>query len=360
MKVWRRFPGAFAAAMLFASVAAAQTAAPPATAPAPPAPKPSIVTGISGHLSAGTFSADGRTCALVGANGLFVLKRGAAAGEWTLSHVGTTTDAASVVLSPDATYAAVGLIDRTVAIITLRDGITWRTLGCRDLVLEGSPAIAGFLDQNRKLVAGGSRVGVWSVGDGQLIRSFALPVQQNRMALSPDGKMLATGWTAAGGIQLVDMASGRPLPRQPEVKKESAATGPMNPRGLEQVRFTADGRHVYGESLLAGGMFFYNVSDGTQAGRLRFDHFSRGALTDDLAAAAWGTIHLAATTPPPPLVVAPMKDAQETVGVMLTANKKVVMRSPVDGGVGLVVISGDGRTLIAATEDKVLLWNLGQ
>jgi WD40 repeat protein len=328
----------------------------PATQPA--TPKAVVLEQVAGPVYAGAFSKDGRVVVLGGKNGLFILDDKGR----LVKQVGTSAAVGSLAISPDGQYVAAGLADKTVVLVTVADGVVWRTLDCEGLVMD-IPAVAGFLPDSRMVVAGGSAVGVWSVGDGVLQRRFVLPVQQNRMALSPDGKVLATGWTAGGAITLVDMANGRPLARQPEVKKETLESGPQNPRGVDFLRFTADGRHVYGGGYLSGGLFFYNTADGKQVGELMFDHFSRGALTDDLAAVAWGTWDGAGATPgmAAAAATAPGGAVKNAVTVTLTANRKDLMRSEVGAGVGLVLLSGDGRTLIAGLADgRVLMWTLGR
>lgn len=322
----------------------------------PASPKPLVLEGVAGPVYAGAFSKEGRVVVLGGKNGVFLLND---AGQ-LVKQVGTTAAVGSLAISPDGQYVAAGLADKTVVLVTVADGVVWRTLNCEDLVMD-VPAVAGFLPDSRTVVAGGNAVGVWSVGDGVLQRSFMLPVQQNRMALSPDGKVLATGWTAGGVIALVDMANGKPLARQPEVKKETVQGGPQNPRGVDFLRFTADGRHVYGGGYLSGGLFFYNMADGKQVGQLTFDHFSRGALTDDLAALAWGTWDTGAAPGAVPAAGGSAKPVKNEVTVTLTATKKDVMRVDVGAGVGLVMMSGDGRTLVAGLADgKVLMWTLGR
>jgi WD40 repeat protein len=353
-------PLARAAALLlfFAAPVLAQT---PATQPA--APKPIELDTVPGPLLAGAFSKDSKLLVVGGKNSLYVITDNAR----TVRQIGLPADVLTLALSPDKTYIAAGLADKTIALVTVAEGVIWRTIDCRDLVLD-VPAVAGFLPDSRTVVGGGKSVGFWSVGDAQLQRSFPLPVQQNRMALSPDGKILATGWTAGGGITLLDAASGKNLPRQPETKRETATGGPQNPRGVDILRFTADGRHVYAGGFLSGGLFFYNTSTGTQEGALLFDHFARGSLTDDLAAIAWGTWDTpgpatapagALGLPPQPTPAQLQKPLVNTISLTLTASHKNIFQTQVSSGATLVLLSPNGHTLVASTADgKTLLWQL--
>jgi hypothetical protein len=129
------------------------------------------------------------------------------------------------------------------------------------------------------------------------------------------------------------------------MKKETLAEEAKNPRGVDTVRFAADGKHYYGGGLTSGGLFFYNVSDGSSAGILTYEHFACGALTGDLRLLAWGT------------KVDPAPGAKNFVVVTAPAAKKELMRAEVPAPVGVVAFSGDGSALAAAMVDgRVLLW----
>ncbi|HVX84336.1 MAG TPA: hypothetical protein VH253_05925 [Phycisphaerae bacterium] len=328
-----------AALLAVAFIAAAADA--PTTQPSGPAPV--LVRGLHGAIFTARFSGDAKMLALGGADGVFLID---ATGK-IVHDLGTARPVQSLAFSRDGTYLAAGVADGTMLIIGANDGVVLRTIDCSNYTLDPAPAIAGFLPDNQRVVAGGTAVGVWSAADGQSQRRFELPAPQNRLALSPDAKLLVTGWTAAGGLSLVDFATGRPTRVQPEVRKEELGGTPRNPRGVDMVSFTGDGRHFYGGGLQAGGLFFYNTADGSQAGALTPDHFACGALTDDLGLLLWGTGNVAAKGKP----------AEYDIVVTATGTKKELMRQASDSPIAAVAISGNGREMAAATLDgKVRLW----
>ncbi|HVS71551.1 MAG TPA: hypothetical protein VHQ47_09880 [Phycisphaerae bacterium] len=329
------------AVIAFQNIPRATAADPPATQPT--GPQPIFVQGMHGAIFTACFNHDAKLLALGGADGVFVID----ANGKILHDLGTQHPVHSIAFSRDGTYLAAGVTDGAMLIIGVNDGVILRTIDCSNFTLDPAPAIAGFLPDNQSVVAGGTAVGVWSAADGQVQRRFQLPTPQNRLALSPDAKLLVTGWTAAGGLSLVDFASGRLTHIQPQIKKEELGGPPRNPRGADMVSFTADGRHFYGGGLQAGGLFFYNTSDGSQAGALTPDHFACGAISDDLRLLLWGTQNLAPAGKPP---------AYDIV-VTATTSKKELMRQPTDSPVAAVAISGNGRVMAAATLDgKVRLW----
>jgi len=163
---------------------------------------------VGGWVTGMTLSPDGTTLAAIGSDvKLYDVASGSELRTLPRTHI--STSAASgyfLAFSPDGTTLAV-VIEQTVKLFEVASGNEVGTL----VVKDGS-AIA-FSPDGRSLISGGwSSIKIWDVASGQEARSLGEgPNGAYRLALSPDGTLLATAGTGNNPIRIWELASGRVL-----------------------------------------------------------------------------------------------------------------------------------------------------
>jgi RNA polymerase sigma factor (sigma-70 family) len=197
---------------------------------------------MDGVRRSGAFSQDGQTLAWAG--GGHSLRRWDLPTDRPLPAFDHPKAVRSVVFCPDGKTLVSGAEDRAIRFWDLVTGKVLRTLTFEEPApqagFEGSPAPLLALSADGKLLLSGHErvVRVWDVSSGRVMRQLRLPGRQLRcMALSPDGRRLATGSMTENEIRLWEIPTGKLL-------LPTSGAG----KGLRSVVFSPDGR-----TLATGG-----------------------------------------------------------------------------------------------------------
>lgn len=272
-------------ASLFALLCAALSLIPAPASSAADAP-PTPVTGLKGNVNAAQWTPDGKTLVVAGARGLFMVDPvKAEVTRW----VELNTSLESLALSPDGKLAAVGQSDGTIVIYLVADGNVRTTIPAKELTPERAPVIAGFTPDGATVIGGGKGAGVWNVADGKLLKSIPFPQSLHLLSLSPDGKTLLAVSRHGGNVNVYDVTKGTLAANQPEVKKGTPQEFNPNPSMVNDMGFTPDGKKFYAGGFMTGGLYFFTVADGKQAGRLKLESYQRGSFSKDGSKLAWGS-----------------------------------------------------------------------
>lgn len=124
--------------------------------------------------------------------------------------------ASSAAFSPDGSHLAVGGLDDAMkGVIWIYDTQNW-TVVMQIKTAEQNITAMVYTPDGRKLVSGGTNglIQVWSTVDGKQVKSVTAGKQTNRLAISPDGLMLAssfcsqnnTSGCSQGGVAVWDTA----------------------------------------------------------------------------------------------------------------------------------------------------------
>jgi RNA polymerase sigma factor (sigma-70 family) len=200
--------------------------------------------GHKGGLAA--FSPDGKTLASADRNWMrfFDLATGRVRELPRPEGEGQGPGPQSLIFSPDGkTLAATGRGQKTIRIMEVATGKTLSTIGLTGK-REQVKALLFTHDSKRVLCAHeDGYVRFWDAATGAKVRQFrAHDSAVSRIALSPDGKTLATtAWSFVGGdssVRLWETATGKPLVRHP---------GPQ--AAVRFLAFSPDSRRVAGASF---------------------------------------------------------------------------------------------------------------
>ena len=183
-----------------------------------------------------------------------------------------------VAFSPDGTQLATGCHDGRVRLFDVAKGTVIREIQAHVTVPQPSAVYCLAWSADGKQIVSGSfdrTLKLWNVADGKLIREFKAYEDKKfekghrdsvvSLALSPDGKMLASGdwdhsikiWNVADGSVVRDLINPtlKPRPDSPQA----------HPGVVYALRFTPDGKRLVsagGAPRLHGYLAIWNVADG--------------------------------------------------------------------------------------------------
>ena len=290
---------------------------------------PIPITDLDGNLNAARWTPDSKTLVVAGTRGLFIVEP--ATGKVTRT-VESQTSFESLALSPDGRLAAVGQHDGNLAIYTLADGTVRSTIPAKEFTTGEGPTVAGFSPDGQTVVGGGKRAGVWSVADGKLVKSISFPRPQQKLALSPDGKLLLAASRDGGGCSLYDLATGVPAGQQPETKASTPKDFNLNPQMINDLGFMPDGKRFYAGGFMSRGLYFYTGADGKQSSRLTLEGYQNGSLNKDGSKLAWGSWNT-------------LPNAKNAITITDTKTGAALQQIPTEKMTDFSALSPDGATL---------------
>jgi RNA polymerase sigma factor (sigma-70 family) len=220
------------------------------------------------------FSPDGRTLAAAGSHNAVCLLDVATGKRLLKEGTAQERDIRSVALSADGRLLATACPDQTIVLWDAATGKPRRELRGHD----GWVYSAALTADARTVVSGGSdgTVRLWDAATGKELRKMAVPfnpppnmprqdLRVERVAISPDGKLLASSHSQSGpgmvlngpdGIRLWDAATGK------ELRKLEKSPG--DPCFLS---FSADGKVLIAANSDRSTVHLWNVATGKEVGR---------------------------------------------------------------------------------------------
>lgn len=307
---------------------------------------PIPLTDLKGNLNAARWTPDSKTLVIAGARGLFVVDPAIAkVTRWVESQ----TSFESLALSLDGRLAAVGQHDGNLAIYTLADGTVRTTIPAKEFNAGEAPAVAGFSPDGKTLVGGGKGAGVWSVADGKLVKSIPFPRPLQKLALSPDGKLLLAASRDGGGGSLYDVATGALARQQPETKASTPKDFNPNPQMINDLGFMPDGKKFYAGGFMSKGLYFYTGADGKQSNRLTLEAYQNGSLSQDGSKLAWGSWNT-------------LPNAKNAITITDTKTGAALQQIPTETMTHFSALSPDGATLFVLPQGggSAVLYRLGK
>ncbi len=168
---------------------------------------------------------------------------------------------AAIVFSRDGKLLVSGSMDKTVRVWDVAHGEELRRLGRPNVSLDHFPR--GFFPDNRSVITLDHKnvVYIWDVTTGEERRHFDPKLDAlDRVALSPDGALLAASVQDKSAVRIWEIATGKEFP-----PCEGHRTS------IRSLTFSADGKTLV-TSAGDRTMRFWDVATGTQKRRLDLDH----------------------------------------------------------------------------------------
>jgi WD40 repeat protein len=295
----------------------------------------SLLTVGTGAVVWVAFSPDGKT--LASADGAVRLWDVATGHQLGSQITGGTGPVVSVALSPDGKTLATGSADGTVQ---LWDVATHRQVRSPLTAGTGPVRSVAFSPDGKTLASADEAVRLWAVATGHQLGSQItggsvafVSLAFVSVALSPDGKTLATG-SADGTVQLWDVATGRQI--------RSQTTG--STRAVVSVAFSPDGKTLATGSA-DGTVRLWAVATGRQ-------------IRSQITVGTGPVVSVVSSTGSKTLAT---RSADGTVRLWDVATGRQIAK-PLTHRIGTVLsmaFSGDGGTLATGSYDaKVRLWDV--
>ena len=293
------------------------------------------------------FSPDGKTIATAHTRVISLWDAGS--GQSTGNLEGHTGEIYSLVSSPDGALLASssGWGDKTARVFDLKEkkqvaSIEAPSTANKAADRSRSIVALGFGPDNKTLITGGTAINEFSLPDGTVAKSIAMPPDQESFALMPDCKRAVSLGKFNGKLTVWDLESGKPAAEQFKQATESTPSmgGSMGMAGGQKLSIA---------SFMGQGIFIFDV------GTMAFDHklggfgLQRASFSQDGSKVAYGTWN---TTDSNFVVVADAKTGKDLhrIGPF---SKDIVFAD--------VALSPDGKTLVAVPNSPskpALLWHL--